>query len=75
MVADEIIVGIDDSPSARAGIRWAAGYPRSTGTALRAIHEVDEPEVQDTRVYPIVADYVYPDASGWSVRLHPGPDE
>jgi hypothetical protein len=36
MTADEILVGIDNSPSARAA-RWAAGYPRSTGTALRAI--------------------------------------
>ena len=40
MTADEIIVGIDNSPSARAGIRWAAGS-RSTETALRAIHGVD----------------------------------
>jgi K+-sensing histidine kinase KdpD len=69
MTADEIIVGIDDSPSARAGLRWATAYARSTGTARRAIQVVDEPEVQDTRVYPVVADCVYPDASGWSVRL------
>ncbi len=41
MTADEIIVGIDDSPPARAGLRWAAAYARSTGTALRAIHVVD----------------------------------
>ena len=40
MTADEIIVGIDDSPSARAVLRWAAAYARSTGTALRAIHGV-----------------------------------
>ena len=30
MTADEILVGIDNSPSARAA-RWAAAYPRSTG--------------------------------------------
>jgi K+-sensing histidine kinase KdpD len=41
MTADEIIVGIDDSPSACAALRWAAAYARSTGTALRAIHVVD----------------------------------
>jgi hypothetical protein len=40
MTADEIIVGIDDSPSARAGLRWVAAYARSTQTALRAIHGV-----------------------------------
>ena len=39
MTADEIIVGIDDS--ARAALRWAAAYARSTETALRAIHVVD----------------------------------
>jgi hypothetical protein len=61
MTADEIIVGIDDSPSVRAGLRWAAAYPRSTETALRAIRGVHQPEVQDTCVYPVVADYVYPD--------------
>jgi hypothetical protein len=41
MTADEVIVGIDDSPAARAGLRWAAAYARSTGTALRAIQVVD----------------------------------
>jgi nucleotide-binding universal stress UspA family protein len=69
MTADEIIVGIDDSPSARAGLRWAAAHTRSAGTALRAIHVVDWPEAQDMCVYPVVADYVYPDVSGWSVGV------
>jgi K+-sensing histidine kinase KdpD len=41
VTADEIIVGIVDSPSARAALRWAAAYARSTETALRAIHVVD----------------------------------
>jgi nucleotide-binding universal stress UspA family protein len=66
MTVDEI-VGIDDSPSARAGLRWAAAYARSTGAALPAIQVVDWPEAQDKCVYPVVADYVYPDVSGWSV--------
>ena len=65
MTADKIIVGIDDS--ARAALRWVAAYPRSTGAALRAIHVVDWREAQDMSVYPVVADYVYPDGSGWSV--------
>jgi nucleotide-binding universal stress UspA family protein len=67
MTADEIIVGIDDS--ARAALRWAAVYARSTGAALRAIHVVDWGEAQDMSVYPVVADYLYPDGSGWSVGL------
>jgi K+-sensing histidine kinase KdpD len=44
VTADEIIVGIVgivDSPSARAALRCAAAYARSTETALRAIHVVD----------------------------------
>jgi hypothetical protein len=67
MTADEIIVGIDDS--ARAALRWAAVYARSTETALPASHVVDELEAQDMSVYPVVADYLYPDRSGWSVRV------
>ncbi len=53
MTADEILVGIDNSPSARAD-RWAAAYPRSTGTALRAIDLVDWPEALEMSVYPVV---------------------
>ena len=67
MTADEIIVGIDDSPSACADLRWAAAHTRSTGTVLRAIHGVNSPEAQD--MYSVVADYVYSDGSGWSVGL------
>jgi hypothetical protein len=43
MTADQIIVGIDDSPSARAALRWPAAYARSTGIAFCAIDMVDEP--------------------------------
>jgi hypothetical protein len=72
MVADEIIAGINDAPSACAGLRWAAAYAaRSTGTALRAIHVADWPEPLDMYAYPSVADYVYPDRSGWPVGLGP----
>jgi hypothetical protein len=67
MTADEISVGIDDS--ARAALRWAAVYARSTGAALPAIHVVDWREAQDISVYPVVADYVYPDGPGWSVGV------
>jgi nucleotide-binding universal stress UspA family protein len=69
MTADEISVGIDDSPHARAALRWAAVYARSTGTALPASDVVDWPEAQNMDVYPVVADYVYPDGPRWSVGL------
>jgi hypothetical protein len=42
---------------------------RSTGAALPAIQVVDWPEAQDMCVYPVVADYVYPYGSGWSVGV------
>ena len=66
MTADEITVGIEDSPSAGAALCWAALDARSTG-ADRAIHVVGWPEAQDMYVYPVVADYLYPDRSGWAV--------
>jgi nucleotide-binding universal stress UspA family protein len=38
---NEIVVGVDLSPSARAALRWAAQHARATGQSLRAIHAVD----------------------------------
>jgi nucleotide-binding universal stress UspA family protein len=61
MTAKEIVVGIDDSPSGRAAMRWAAAHARSNGAALRAIHVVAFPQAHDMYAYPVVADYVYPD--------------
>jgi nucleotide-binding universal stress UspA family protein len=58
MTTNEIVVGIDDSPSARAALRWAAEYARAMGAALRAIHVVDWPEGHDLYTYAVVADYV-----------------
>ena len=69
MTADEIIVGIDDSPSARAALRWATVYAQSTGSALRTLRVVEWPEAQEMYVYPTVADYVYPDGPGLSVGV------
>ncbi|HLT60663.1 MAG TPA: universal stress protein [Microlunatus sp.] len=34
----EVTVGLDDSPSARAALAWAARYARSAGLRLRAVH-------------------------------------
>ncbi len=35
---NEVVVGVDCSPSAQAALRWAARYARFTFTDLRAVH-------------------------------------
>jgi nucleotide-binding universal stress UspA family protein len=85
MTAKEIVVGIDDSPSAGAAIRWAADYARSTGSTLRAVHVIKLPDEHDMYAYPVVADYLYADTSQLEERyrvpstrvfqgVHPEPD-
>jgi len=39
----EIVVGLDDSPSSRAALDWAAAQARSVGAVLRAVHVLDWP--------------------------------
>jgi nucleotide-binding universal stress UspA family protein len=68
MTAKEIVVGIDDSPSAGAAMRWAADYARSTESTLRAIHVIRLPDEHDMYAYPVVADYLYPDTSELEAR-------
>jgi hypothetical protein len=43
MSCNVIIVGLDDSPSSRAALRWAAQNALRGGTPLRAIHVLDLP--------------------------------
>ena len=38
---NEIVVGVDASPSALAALSWAAEQARATGQNLRAVHAVD----------------------------------
>ena len=40
---NEIVVGLDDSPSGKAALDWAAQQARSTGAVLRAVHALDWP--------------------------------
>jgi nucleotide-binding universal stress UspA family protein len=40
-VENEIVVGLDVSPSARAALVWAAEHARASGQSLRAVHAVD----------------------------------
>jgi len=41
MNSNEIVVGVDLSPSASAALRWASEHARATGQTLRAVHAVD----------------------------------
>ena len=43
MIANCIIVGLDDSAASRAAHRWAAAYAHATGKDLRAVHILDWP--------------------------------
>lgn len=62
MSKHEIVVGIDDSPSGRQAMAWAAAYARATGSTLRAVHVLAWPLVRDLYyANPVVPDYVYPD--------------
>lgn len=38
-----IVVGLDDTPTARAALRWAARQGRLTGASVRAVHVIDWP--------------------------------
>src|SRR4051794_30745358 len=39
----DIVVGLDDTPSSRAALCWAAREARITGAGLRAVHVIDWP--------------------------------
>jgi nucleotide-binding universal stress UspA family protein len=39
----QIVVGLDDSPSSKAGLQWAAEQAKSTGAVLRAVHALGKP--------------------------------
>jgi hypothetical protein len=43
MLAEKIVIGLDDSAASRAAHRWAAGYALATGMGLCAIHVLDWP--------------------------------
>ena len=40
---NEIVVGLDDSPSGKAALAWAAEQAKSLGAGLRAVHALDWP--------------------------------
>jgi nucleotide-binding universal stress UspA family protein len=59
MTSNEIVVGFDVSPSARAALEWAAGQARSTGWTLRALHVLDWASADNMYAMPVVEDRVY----------------
>jgi nucleotide-binding universal stress UspA family protein len=42
-MTDEIVVGLNESPSGKAALRWAAEYAKLTGWRLRAVHALSWP--------------------------------
>ena len=42
-MGNEIVAGLDDSPSGKAALDWAAQHARSTSAVLRAVHALDWP--------------------------------
>jgi nucleotide-binding universal stress UspA family protein len=40
---NKIVVGLDDSPSGKAGLQWAAEQAKSVGAVLRAVHALGRP--------------------------------
>jgi nucleotide-binding universal stress UspA family protein len=39
----QIVIGLNDSPSSKAGLQWAAEQAKSTGAVLRAVHALGRP--------------------------------
>ncbi|MCW2812447.1 MAG: hypothetical protein JWP61_2905 [Friedmanniella sp.] len=58
-----IVVGIDDSPSSRAALTWAAAQAREVGARLRALHVLAWPVDDNPFAFEVAADTVYPDLS------------
>lgn len=63
MTQDTIVVGVDESPQARAALRWAADTARRSGSRLVGVHVLQWPQARDLYAYTVVADQVYPDPS------------
>jgi nucleotide-binding universal stress UspA family protein len=61
---NEIVVGLDDSPSSKAALQWAAQQARSTGAVLRAVHALDWPYGPESDVTRQSANAKYPTHQG-----------
>jgi nucleotide-binding universal stress UspA family protein len=52
---NEIVVGLDESPSSKAALNWAAEQARSVGAVLRAVHALDWPSGLSAAGFPVPA--------------------
>ena len=68
----DIVVGIDESPSAWAALTWAASHARATGARLRAIHVLEAREARELYEIAVLGTHVYPDTDdldpAWTER-------
>ena len=55
---NEIVVGLDDSPSGKAALDWAAEQARSVGAVLRAVHVLDWPYGLSPAGFPAPANFM-----------------
>ena len=72
----DIVVGIDDSPSSRAALEWAAKTARSSGDRLRAVHGLHAATTSRlvwTNSFPAMA-YVADTAAPGSIPMEAGHD-
>lgn len=75
MAQDTIMVGVDDSPQARAALHWAADMARSTGSRLVGLHVLEWPPGEELFAYSVVADAVYPDPAEKLDVMYRAPSE
>ena len=61
MTRSTIVVGVDESPQARAALRWAAETARGSGATLLGVHVLEWPQASDLYAYSVVADQICPD--------------
>jgi nucleotide-binding universal stress UspA family protein len=55
---NDIVVGLDNSPSSKAAVNWAAEQARSLGVALRAVHVLDWPYGLSSTGFPAPMNYM-----------------
>jgi nucleotide-binding universal stress UspA family protein len=55
---NEIVVGLDDSPSSKAALNWAAEQAKSVGAVLRAVHVLDWPYGLSSAGSPAPVDFM-----------------
>jgi nucleotide-binding universal stress UspA family protein len=55
---NEIIVGLDGSPSSKSALDWAAEQARSVGAVLRAVHVLDWPYGLGPAGFPAPANFM-----------------